>query len=159
MTRLKHVVCIDWLSRSIIVGGCRNGEVVLVDKRIRPKQGTNVAVRIRHPRGVFRVKRVDECRILAAGPKEVSSFSFLHHCSQLLHVSLLAPLVVCEAVCNPQLLPTKTLTRRLPQLFYDYQVAGDIGPCNKACSLNLSKGSDLGSIAAMTTVLSASAVC
>lgn len=60
------LLALDWLSPSVIATGFRNSSVGLYDVRSR-----GFAMRIKHPRSVGQVKRVDENRLVVAGYRSV----------------------------------------------------------------------------------------
>ncbi len=59
------VLAVDWLDQNILIGGCRNGHVLLWDTRTTGRHATEN--RFLHPSCVGHVKRVNENRIAVAG--------------------------------------------------------------------------------------------
>jgi hypothetical protein len=60
---------VDWLNPITIVAGMRSRAVVVCDLRTQTS-----SFKLRHDRPVFEVKKVDDYRVVAAGPNSVSTF-------------------------------------------------------------------------------------
>jgi hypothetical protein len=65
------LLALDWLSPTVIATGFRNSLVGLYDVR-----SSGFATRIRHPRSIGQVKRVDENRLVVAGYRSVRNWTF-----------------------------------------------------------------------------------
>ena len=66
----SDMLSVGWISRYIVAGGLRDGQIRLYDARAERKNST---LRLHHGTPVYKIKRVDESRVVVAGLNYVSS--------------------------------------------------------------------------------------
>ena len=64
-TSKSDVLAVRWLSPKLLLGGCRNGNVLLYDQRVEKDVQA-----LYHPSGVVRLRVVDEHRVVVAGMED-----------------------------------------------------------------------------------------
>ena len=79
-TRTNETLSVAWTSPQVIAGGCRNGSMILADTRIREGGRLSKSMRLQHSTSIMRLKRVDEWRLLCAGPNKARTDFFFCFC-------------------------------------------------------------------------------